>query len=115
VIIRAIQTFIAVLYLGGGIVASLVLKAPMYGLLFTGVAAAVHCGFLFAENQWVLSVSKTVCYWRAGVTGFVIAILLPYFLNLGITGWLFLALFAVDLVTVILLGNAADEVYFSDM
>lgn len=115
VIMRAVQTLIAVLYLGSGVVGSLVLKTPMFGLLFTGVLGAVHCGLLFAENQWVLSISKTLCFWRAGITGFVIAILLPYFLGLGLWGWLFLLLFAIDLITVILLGIASDDVYFSDM
>lgn len=113
--LRWIQTVIAAMYLGGGVVGSIIYKTPLLGLLFNGVLGLTLCILLFLNNQWAMSVTKTLCLTRAGITGFVIAIMLPYFLHLGVLGWAFLALFAVDLITVVMLGNAADDVYFSDM
>ncbi len=104
---------LGIFYIGLGVVGSIMLKSPMLGFFSAGLLSVVHGGMLYANNDWVRSVTKVVCGLRLFVFILIFFTVIPYFLHLGIVGILFSAFFLIDIISLIQMIRIIDEVEFA--
>jgi hypothetical protein len=104
---------LGIVYVALGIIGSVMLKSPMLGLIVAGSVTFAHGTLLILNNDWIRSITKVVCYVRLALFAFTTAILAPYMLHLGMVGLAFFCVFTVDILCLILMIRAIDDVYFA--
>ncbi len=104
---------LGILYFAFAIIGTVVLKSPMLGLFIAGTITMVQGILLILNNEWVRSVTKTLCMVRAAIFAFMVMILAPYMLHLGLVGSIFMLVFLLDLACLVLMIRTIDDVYFA--
>ena len=104
---------VGILYLAFAVIGSVMNKAPMVSLFLTGGLTAAHGILLIMNNDWMRSVTKVFCSCRLGLFVFVFLVLAPYMLHLGPFGIGYAAIFAFDMVCLVLMIRTIDDVYFA--
>lgn len=104
---------LGVLYLALGVIGTISLKSPMLGLFLVGILAAGQGGLLIYKNDWMQSVTKTVCMVRLGVFLLIFALLIPYLVVMKAAGAIFGVIFLWDIICLIVMIRTIDDVYFA--
>lgn len=112
-LVSAMFLIFGILYCAFAIIGTILLKAPMIGLLIAGIATLVQGILLTKNNDWMRSVTKVFCIIRFGIFLLMFLVLIPYFLHAKIVGFLFAIVFLVDILSLLLMIRSIDDVYFA--
>lgn len=99
-------------YLLAGIIGTILSRSPMLGLLLTGIFGVVHSGLLLVRHELVQSVTKMICIARAVMLFWFIGGIIWFFPLYILPGILILAVVGFDIICLLMMANAIDDVYF---
>ena len=102
-----------IVYLAFAVAGTVMWKSPMFGLFLAGTVTTVHGAFLILNHDWVRSISKIACSIRLALFVFMVMILAPYMLHMGLAGIGFFVVFLLDILCLVLMIKTIDEVYFA--
>lgn len=107
------QVIAGVLYLSMSVIAFAGFRIVPIGFIISGVVSLVHGGLLVAKVDIVQKYTKIACGGRLAMVVYTLSLLAPYIAVLKSVGSLFLVVMVIDLISLILMIQSADDVYFS--
>ena len=111
--VSALFLVFGILYIVLAAVGTIMTKSPMLGMLVAGVLTLIQAILLLKNNDWMRSITKVFCMIRLAIFLLMFLVLIPYFIHFKGVGFVFAAVFLVDIYCLVLMIRTIDDVYFA--